>query len=798
VTALPAEPFKPDNLQRPGRDDKQTHSMLPPEAGALARFVDESPRGKAMFDTEMRYLAVSEPWCAKLNLERSALIGQNCYAVNPGSSEQWREMHRRCLAGAVEGDEQQVVVPANGRRTWTRWESRPWRTVAGNIGGIVVRFEDTTAKKEEQFALAEREHQLQITLDASDAGTWIIDARTSHVVSDRRSRLMFGLSADAEVTTVDVLGVIADEDRGRVVTMIGRLRQSADDHEWGEEFRVVRPDGGVRWISSHGRAERDHDGNLVRLLGINLDVTERKLAEEAARRSEQEARLALEASSAFAWSWDRDAGPWVVEPNIAAQMGVPAGQPFDAAAYLSRVHRDDRERVRSATEAVRADSGPAGWDLEYRLTHEDGREVWFHSRGSAVRDGQGRAHRFFGIMIDVTPRKTAELEVERAHVAMRQHAAELERRAVQLQRLASDLMLAEQHTRERLAKLLHDHLQQLLFSALMKVERATARAPELDLLGQVHSELKEAIEETRSLSVDLLPSTLRRGDLPGALTWLGGWILQKYGVAVDVTADPRANPTREEVRFLLYESIRELLFNAVKHASVARVDLRLAMDADDQLRITVTDAGVGFEPDMLASRPTIEGGLGLRGIGERLALFGGHMQIDSAPGQGARFPLLVARGPLKTTVPLDADALPGASVPIATGPGAGPRPLRILLVDDHATVRRALHEVLAEQAAFLIVGEAVDGVEAIEKARALAPDAIIMDVSMPRLDGLEATRRIHADLPQVRIFGLSTQEESERPHAIEDAGADGYFSKGVGLTRLVERLRMVHAEIGGR
>ncbi len=124
-----------------------------------------------------------------------------------------------------------------------------------------------------------------------------------------------------------------------------------------------------------------------------------------------------------------------------------------------------------------------------------------------------------------------------------------------------------------------------------------------------------------------------------------------------------------------------------------------------------------------------------------------------------------------------------------------PRPLRILLADDHTMVREALRELLTEREEFLIVGEAVDGLDAVEQSRSLVPDVVIMDVSMPRLDGLEATRRIRDEIPSIRIFGLSTQEESSKLHAIETAGADGYFAKGNGVRRMVERLLALHAGV---
>ena len=718
-----------------------------------------------MFDIEMRYLAASPRWCAAHRLDRATLVGRNCYDLNPQLSEEWREVHVRCLAGTAESGERQIRVLADGSPVWVRWEARPWRTDAGEIAGVVVRFENITAEKEAQLAAAAREHQLQIALEASKAGTWLADPRTRRLIWDKPSQAIYGVGPDADVTTIeDVQRLVAPEDRDRIRAMSEHIRTLADGQSWGDEFRIVHPDGTVRWVYCCGQTHRDDSGALVRIAGINLDVTDRKLAEATAQRSEQQARLALEAASAFAWHWNLDEGPWIVEPHVASRIGVPPGQPFQPAAYLARVHPDDRAAVQAALTAAGKDGGLPGWDVEYRLTFPDRPEVWFHSRGRVERDATGRARRLFGIMMDVTNRRRAERDLVRSHVVLRAHAAELERRTTQLQRLASALILAEQRAGERLAKRLHDHVQELLFSALLHVQRAAADAPGLVVLRQAQRDLTDAID----------------------------------GIAIAVTSDALANPSPDDGGVLVFEAVRELPFNVVKHAGVEQAGVTLALDDAGRVRITVADAGVGLDPTTLAARPGSDDGLGSFGMRERVALFEGRLQAGRAPGQGARLTIVVAHAQAGTATPAKMTLDGRGEEPVAAGPAEGPRPLRILLADDHATVRGALRHVLDVQPALLVVGEAADGIEAVNLARTLAPDVIIMDMWMPRMDGIEATRRIRACVRGARIFGLSTEQESLTPHAMEQAGAEGYFFKGAGLVRLVERLLRVHAEVCGR
>jgi PAS domain S-box-containing protein len=511
------------------------------------------------------------------------------------------------------------------------------------------------------------------------------------------------------------------------------------------------------------------------------------------------------------------AGIWTFDPStnrldwddvIDAQYGYPPGYPRSFETWFPSVHEEDQPRLLDQLDRL-LKSADTEWNITFRIRKTDGTEAWIYELGRAERGPDGQVVRMQGISLDITERRRAEdvLQARRdedrdralhkeAEEALRRSHAELEQRTLQLTRLASQLTLAEQNARRQLAKTLHDGLQQLLFSAGITLDEAMKRSSPGDqekVLGKARAAITEAMDAARTLSVNLFPPVLHLGGLPAALVWLGRRTQEQYKVVVNVTADPEANPDASDVRILLFEAVRELLFNAVKHAAVDRIDVKLALEPGDIIQIQVSDEGVGFDPSAtLRDKDQSQTGLGLFSIQERLALLGGHLHIHSAPGKGSRFTLTLPR-----------NNLPGLTADSAelqrrdTGwrerlvhdsASRTAKSLRILIADDHAVARAGLRELLGKRVGLQVVGEAASGLEASFQATALRPDVIVMDVSLPGLNGIDATREIHCILPHVRIVGLSTHDDENTERLMREAGAEAYFTKTEGTDRLLNYL----------
>jgi signal transduction histidine kinase len=236
-----------------------------------------------------------------------------------------------------------------------------------------------------------------------------------------------------------------------------------------------------------------------------------------------------------------------------------------------------------------------------------------------------------------------ERRVEERTSDLRGALAALEQQTTQLRSLASELSQAEERERRRLAQAIHDHLQQLLVAAKLQVLRLNSESShqaKCEIVGQIQQLLNESIDATRSLTFELSPPVLYDRGLGPALEWLGEWMEAKHGLTVTVKADEHADPGNQDVRVLLFQATRELLFNVVKHAHVNRADLCLSLKAGE-VQIVVSDKGVGFDPGQRRNARMSSNGFGLFSIRERLELAGGKMKVVSAPGSGCRFTLTV-------------------------------------------------------------------------------------------------------------------------------------------------------------
>lgn len=383
----------------------------------------------------------------------------------------------------------------------------------------------------------------------------------------------------------------------------------------------------------------------------------------------------------------------------------------------------------------------------------------------------------------VQERKESEVRFQAtAERLVQKRTEELLHTQARLRTMAQALTLTEQRERKRMAGELHDYLAQLLVLSKMKLSRVHAQisdGPVAAVVDEIDHTLAKALDYTRTLIAELSPPVLHELGLPMALQWLADQ-MKKHQLTVDVQLGTSQLPLTENQAILLFHSVRELLINAAKHAGTNKATLTLDA-ADNMLTIAVQDQGKGFKTDRIEPQQPGQH-FGLFSVKERMEELGGWLRVESTPGVG-------------TTVTLGLPLTPAASFPAPSGnerqvppPAKAAGVRRVLLVDDHAMVRQGLRAVLDAYPDLFIIGEAADGREAVSIAKKRTPDVIIMDINMPRMDGIEATRRIKKEQPGTVIIAVSVNDTPDIRESLQKAGASAFVSKDEAGERLYETI----------
>lgn len=395
---------------------------------------------------------------------------------------------------------------------------------------------------------------------------------------------------------------------------------------------------------------------------------------------------------------------------------------------------------------------------------------------------------------DVTERKQAQHAIERSHYLLEKQVAErtkkLNEQAVSLERLVDNLKFAEQRERKRMVSILHDDLQQVLVAVKMQLELAQAKTSGKsvsDTLRQAIQGIDESVDITRDLVRQVIPQVLYEQGLVPALRWLSEEMLRRHNLKVEIIADTEDPPLRDADKTLIFESLREILFNIVKHAGVDSALVTLNEDQEG-LSITTSDEGCGFDVNSKA-REIERSGFGLLSVDERIESIGGILAIDSAPGKGTEIHLRI---PWTTATADDKSAQVGQTKELPPAPNnriKSGKVIRVLVADDHALVREGIVQILNPIEHLQVTCEANDGIEAVAGVDRYHPDVVLMDVSMPRMDGIDATRKIHERWPEVIVIGLSMQDADEKSaRAIVDAGAAAFLSKTAHADEIIQTI----------
>lgn len=745
------------------------------------------------------------------NLKSAEALGKDFKAL--GYPPELVELHKRQLEEVIS-----TCLPVRGENPYTdsSGETRFYEYIftpvlddQGQVEAIAGITRDITSRKHMESALQEalaretaRASEFQALMDSVPAVVLLAhDPECRRITGSRKAhellRVPLGGNLSKAPEAKDPARTFRVFQKGveLPVEQLPAQRAARGEQICGEEWEVRFDDGHKLYMFGDAVPLRDPDGRICGSLAAMMDITERKKMEEELRRSKEQRSVALEAAKMGTWVFDIATDTSHHDKRTSELLGIPGRMNVQTPELLDRIHKDDLERVVADLKRAFSPDSDGSFDSEYRIRSVGGGYRWVRSVGCVRNsDDQQGSGQFVGVTFDTTSSKLAERKLQNLNETLEQRVAnrtaEAQERADQLQRLAGELTEVEQRERRRLAQLLQDDLQQLLVAAKVRLGAAGSGVAEAQKL------LEQAIDTSRSLTTELAPPVLYDLGLNAGLEWLARWAQQNYRLNVAFESDDSEPVETEQTAVVLFNAVRELLLNVVKHAKSPQARLTLQR-REGNVCVTVHDDGVGFngaKPNGATGRADPRhSGYGLFSMQERFELLGGAVRIKSAPGVGTR---------VQITLPLPADRdrrLPETPVSAVhetkkTKVSTASTPpeneiTRVLLVDDHDVVRQGIANLIEKEADIQIVGEAASGETAVDLAHQYQPDVVVMDISLPGISGIEATLRIMTDSPSISVIGLSMHEESDVAEALRAAGAKTYLNKSLAPEELLNAIR---------
>lgn len=734
-------------------------------------------------DRESRITFVNQAGIRMSGMRQEELIGRCLWDLLPGANALFSQYEKAVQTNMPVHFEEFCPAPLN---LWVECHAYP------SPQGMSAFIRDITAKKSMEETLGKERAKWETVVQNIDVGIIIADSAGTVLSMNPAALAMHGFKTTAEMFTRREAFIERFEMRsldGKIIPPEDRPALRSLRGEYFSDMKMQVRDNltGRHWIGSWSVSPVRNSLDEIFLLVFTVqDITERIKSEEALRQSEKKFRSLFD--------YNLDAVLLAVLDGSIKAANLSACKMFGYAEQeICGLRRADildvdDPRLHNALRERQKKGAVGGCEL---TAIRKGGEKFPVEVDSVILPGEPLLS--FVIIRDITTRKQAEASIHQMNKTLEQRVAErteiAETRAKKLQALAVELIEAEERERRQIAHLLHDDLQQMLAAARMQLQSAPSfsKEPVLEYVAQI---LKESITKARRLSHELSPAVLHHSGLIAGIRWLAGRMKEQFGLNVHLQTESAPAVENTAIKLFLFRAVQELLFNAVKHAKVDQVRVALTESdrSDHHVVVTVSDQGCGFKLEEFR-KGTKKPGFGLLSITERADYIGGRFEINTAPGEGSLFVL---------TVPLDAmdPYSPASQIPLArmdshvniSVPPPEASSTRVLFVDDHRVMRQGLIKLVIGQPGIQVIGEAENGAQAVEQTRHLRPDMIIMDISMPEMDGIEAARRIKAELPEVRIIGLTMHDNNELREAMLQAGAEVTLSKTTSATELVKAI----------
>jgi diguanylate cyclase (GGDEF)-like protein/PAS domain S-box-containing protein len=384
----------------------QVEEALRESEARLRAILDTMPDSVKIFDEAARLVYVNPRGLDLIEApDLETLASSGFIPVPPEYLPEWLEVHAKVVAGET-AISSYDVIGLEGSRRHVEAHSVPIRLPDGSRGHMCI-SRDVTERKQAEDALRRSEERMRLVQEAAGMGSFEAGADGLMIASDRFFEQLGLPVAEGPVEAKGWAAQIHPDDLHSVVEEIESSMARREENFRGE-FRIVRADTGeTRWLACSTKIDYNESGSPVRTIGAHLDITERKRAEEALRRSERRLRLIQDATGLADFETDI-VGIRSSNGRFYEQVGLPPqSEPINFAQWLEHVHPEDRERLHE--EVLRAMREQDSIDCEFRIVRADTGEVrWLATHTGVERDEKGGLIGTIGAHFDITDRKRAE------------------------------------------------------------------------------------------------------------------------------------------------------------------------------------------------------------------------------------------------------------------------------------------------------------------------------------------------------------------------------------------------------
>ena len=780
------------------------------------RMVEQSPLSMQIFAPDGTVRQVNRAWERLWGVTRAELPGYNILQDQQLVELGIMPAIRRAFSGeAATAEPIPYVVDRGtfaGQARWVGAYVYPVKDDAGRVEEVVLVHNDVTEQRAAEEALRLSERRLRSLVEQSAAGIAQTDLTGRIQFANDRYCQIVGYTRE-EVLRLRVHDLTHPDDLDETTALVAGGAATGD--EYAMEKRYVRKDGTVVWVAVSASVIKDGAGRPESIMGVVVDVSDRRRAEEAVAESEARFRQLAETITQLAWVARPDG--WIFWYNrrwyeytgtTPEQMEGWGWQRVHDPAELPRVMERWQHSIRTGQP----------FEMEFPLKGADGQFRWFLTRVAPLRDAAGEVTAWFGTNTDIEDRR--RIAEERTQLLEAERAARVE--AERASRMKDEFLATLSHElRTPLNAILG--WSQLLAGGARREEDLAEGLRTIQRNARAQARIVEDLLDMSRIISGKVRLDVRRLDLAAVVREAVATVTpsaEAKGITLEAALDPHAGLMSGDAA-RLQQVMWNLLSNAVKFTPRGGgVKVELAR-VDAQVRVSVSDTGEGIEPHFLpfvfdrfrqadgtVTRRHGGLGLGLSIVKQLVELHGGSVRARSdGPGRGATF-----------TVSLPVTVSHAEPVANAQGQHAGPPPspehvlrgcariagVKVLVVDDEPDARALVKRLLEECQGRVITAGSV--AEALSLVRSEKPDVLVCDIGMPGEDGYSLIRRVRALPPdaggQVPAAALTAYARPEDRVKAMLAGFQTHLGKPVEPAELIATVaslagRATVGEVGG-